>query len=70
MIKGFTRYDNLFSLCGLNCGLSPMQIRGDCPGRFKESHCAQTCAFAPCSIASSARNTHERITTTSISMIR
>lgn len=50
MTKGFTRYDNLFSLCGLNCGLCPMQIRGDCPGCFKESHCAQTCAFAPCSV--------------------
>ncbi len=50
MIKGFTRTDNLFSLCGLNCGLCPMQIRGDCPGCFAESHCAQTCAFAPCSV--------------------
>lgn len=53
MIKGFTRYDNLFSLfslCGLNCGLCTMQIRGECPGCFAESHCAQTCAFAPCSV--------------------
>ena len=28
----FRRSDLLFSLCGLNCGLCPMQIGGYCPG--------------------------------------
>ncbi len=28
-MKEFSRTDGLFSLCGLNCGLCPMQIR-DC----------------------------------------
>ena len=50
MTEDFKRYDNLFSLCGLNCGLCPMQIRGECPGCFKESFCAKQCPIVPCSV--------------------
>ena len=36
--KAFTRDDTLFSLCGLNCSLCPMFVRGDCTEReFCES---------------------------------
>lgn len=31
-MMGFAREDQLFSLCGLNCGLCPMQLDGYCPG--------------------------------------
>lgn len=31
-MKGFQREDRMFSLCGLNCMLCPMQIGGYCPG--------------------------------------
>lgn len=51
MIKSeFKRTDDLFSLCGLNCGLCPMQIRGGCSGCFNGSTCYQTCPIAPCSV--------------------
>ena len=50
MKKEFNRTDGLFSLCGLNCGLCPMQIRGDCSGCFNGSTCYQTCPLAPCSV--------------------
>lgn len=50
MTEDFKRYDNLFSLCGLNCGLCPMQSRGECPGCFKESFCAKQCPIVPCSV--------------------
>ena len=46
----FNRTDGLFSLCGLNCGLCPMQIRGTCSGCFNGSTCYQTCPIAPCSV--------------------
>ncbi len=46
----FNRTDGLFSLCGLNCGLCPMQIRGECSGCFNGSTCYQTCPLAPCSV--------------------
>lgn len=46
----FQRTDGLFSLCGLNCGLCPMQIRGECSGCFNGSTCYQTCPIAPCSV--------------------
>ncbi len=46
----FCRTDGLFSLCGLNCGLCPMQIRGECSGCFNGSTCYQTCPIAPCSV--------------------
>ncbi len=50
MKKEFNRTDGLFSLCGLNCGLCPMQIRGDCSGCFNGSTCYQSCPLAPCSV--------------------
>lgn len=50
MQQEFNRTDGLFSLCGLNCGLCPMQIRGDCSGCFNGSTCYQTCPIAPCSV--------------------
>ncbi len=46
----FNRTDGLFSLCGLNCGLCPMQIRGECSGCFNGSTCYRTCPIAPCSV--------------------
>ena len=46
----FNRTDGLFSLCGLNCGLCPMQIRGGCSGCFNGSTCYLTCPIAPCSV--------------------
>ncbi len=46
----FNRTDGLFSLCGLNCGLCPMQIRGECSGCFNGSTCYLTCPLAPCSV--------------------
>ena len=50
MKSEFNRADGLFSLCGLNCGLCPMQIRGECSGCFNGSTCYQTCPIAPCSV--------------------
>ena len=46
----FCRTGGLFSLCGLNCGLCPMQIRGGCSGCFNGSTCYQSCPIAPCSV--------------------
>ncbi len=46
----FNRTDGLFSLCGLNCGLCPMQIRGECSGCFNGSTCYLSCPLAPCSV--------------------
>lgn len=31
-MKGFNRPNQLFSLCGLNCGLCPMFLNQYCPG--------------------------------------
>lgn len=31
-MKDFVREDLLFSLCGLICGLCPMNVGGYCPG--------------------------------------
>ncbi len=50
MTDEFNRTDGLFSLCGLNCGLCPMQIRGECSGCFNGSTCYTTCPLAPCSV--------------------
>ncbi len=50
MGKEFNRTDGLFSLCGLNCGLCPMQIRGVCSGCFNGSTCYRSCPIAPCSV--------------------
>ena len=48
--KRFLRDDLLFSLCGLNCSLCPMFIRGGCTGCREGSSCYMICEFAPCSI--------------------
>ncbi len=50
MNNEFKRSDSMFSLCGLNCGLCPMYIRGNCDGCFTDSPCYPTCPIAPCSI--------------------
>jgi hypothetical protein len=47
-MKNFSRGDQVFSLCGLNCGLCPMKLDNYCPG------CGggpgnQPCAIARCS---------------------
>lgn len=48
--KRFKRNDLLFSLCGLNCSICPMFIRGGCIGCREGSTCYMVCEFAPCSI--------------------
>lgn len=52
-MKGFEREDQLFSLCGLNCGLCSMQLSGYCPG------CGggpgnQSCSIARCAMEQEA----------------
>ncbi len=42
------RSDSLFSLCGLNCGLCPMNIRGQCGGCFTGSPCYKGCPIFRC----------------------
>ncbi len=49
-LKNFNRTDDLFSLCGLNCGLCGYRLQGNCNGCFKDSPCAKTCPMAPCSV--------------------
>ena len=44
-MKGFTRGDLNFSLCGLNCGLCPMRLDGYCPG------CGGGAGNQPCAVA-------------------
>lgn len=46
-MKGFTRGNPLFSLCGLNCGLCPMHLGGYCGGCGNGN---QSCAIARCSL--------------------
>lgn len=46
----FERADLLFSLCGLNCSLCPMYVRGSCTGCKAGSWCAVNCRIAPCSV--------------------
>ena len=48
-MKNFTRTDLLFSLCGLHCGLCPMQIDGYCPGCGGGAG-NQSCSIARCSM--------------------
>ena len=49
-VKNFNRTDELFSLCGLNCGLCGYRLQGNCNGCFKDSFCAAICPMAPCSV--------------------
>ena len=48
-MKGFNRQDHSLSLCGLNCLLCPMHLRGYCPGCGKGDG-NQSCVIAKCSI--------------------
>lgn len=46
-MKGFERKNQLFSLCGLNCGLCPMFLGKHCGGCGVDN---QSCAIAKCSL--------------------
>lgn len=46
-MKGFSRKDQLFSLCGLNCGLCTMRLGGHCGGCGNGN---QSCKIARCSL--------------------
>lgn len=48
-MKGFVRENQFLSLCGLNCGLCPMNLDGYCPGCGGGAG-NQSCAIARCSI--------------------
>lgn len=48
-MKGFNRQNQLFSLCGLNCGLCPMRLNGYCPG-CGGGQGNQSCKIARCSM--------------------
>ena len=48
-MKGFSRAETRFSLCGLNCILCPMQVGGYCPGCGGGAG-NQSCAIARCSL--------------------
>ena len=48
-MKGFTREETRFSLCGLNCTLCPMRLGGYCPGCGGGAG-NQSCAIAKCSL--------------------
>lgn len=46
-MKGFVRNNQLFSLCGLNCGLCTMHLGGHCGGCGNGN---QSCKIARCSL--------------------
>ena len=48
-MKGFTRGETRFSLCGLNCALCSMSLGGYCPGCGGGAG-NQSCALAKCSL--------------------
>ena len=48
-MKGFTREETRFSLCGLNCALCSMHLGGYCPGCGGGAG-NQSCAIAKCSL--------------------
>ena len=48
-MKGFNRQNQLFSLCGLNCGLCPMFLNKNCPG-CGGGEGNQSCKIARCSM--------------------
>ena len=48
-MKGFNRDNLLFSLCGLNCGLCPMQLDNYCPG-CGGGDGNQACSIARCGL--------------------
>ena len=48
-MKGFTRTETRFSLCGLNCALCSMRLGGYCPGCGGGAG-SQSCKIAKCSL--------------------
>ena len=48
-MKNFKRENLLFSLCGLNCGLCPMNLSQYCPG-CGGGEGNQSCSIAKCSL--------------------
>ena len=48
-MKGFTRTETCFSLCGLNCALCSMHLGGYCPGCGGGAG-NQSCTIAKCSL--------------------
>lgn len=48
-MKSFNRQNQLFSLCGLNCGLCPMFLGSKCPG-CGGGEGNQSCKIAKCSL--------------------
>ena len=48
-MKGFNRQNQLLSLCGLNCGLCPMNLDKHCPG-CGGGNGNQSCKIAKCSL--------------------
>lgn len=46
-MKGFERKNQLFSLCGLNCGLCPMLLGNHCGGCGNGN---QSCRIEKCSL--------------------
>ena len=48
-MKGFTRAETRFSMCGLNCALCSMQLGEYCPGCGGGAG-NQSCAIAKCSL--------------------
>ena len=48
-MKGFNRQNQLFALCGLNCGLCPMFLSKHCPG-CGGGEGNQSCKIARCSM--------------------
>lgn len=48
-MKGFNRQNQLFSLCGLNCGLCPMFLSKHCPG-CGGGEGNQSCKITRCSL--------------------
>ena len=48
-MKGFTRAETRFSLCGLGCALCSMQLGGYCPGCGGGAG-NQSCPIAKCSL--------------------
>lgn len=48
-MKGFTRTETRFSLCGLNCAVCSMHLGGYCPGCGGGTG-NQNCALAKCSL--------------------
>ncbi|MCI8422440.1 MAG: DUF3795 domain-containing protein [Lawsonibacter sp.] len=48
-MKGFSRKDQAFSMCGLSCALCPMKLGGYCPG-CGGGEGNQSCTLARCSL--------------------